>query len=541
MLLPGMIPVFNRAVAAPAGYVGAGDVVAGATAWWGLRGYNAAVSNGTTKAVNIRRASDNTTQDFVILSNGSLDVASIATFISGTTGFVTKLYDQTGNGNDLVQATAAKQPQIFLNAIGSLPVAYANGAIPQWVQTAGGFSLNQPDSTALVYFDNNTASNAGVAATGTGASVQSVGVASPSAGNVYIYAGTVLSVASTQGAWHSLQGLYNSTSSKLNLDNVLTTGDVGTGNISTSTEELFASSNGNFPFTGYILESGWWGGDQSSQFSALYSNQSSYWGYGSYDIATQAWVQQVLRNGGSVSTTRQGVVDTLIKGLKTDGVWSKLDRLWLFAAENSQAALTDLVGLTLATANGSPTFTTDRGYTGQDLATPTAYVDSGYNPSSGATFTQNSAHISAWSVTNNAASNGGCLMGADTSGGGNSNINLFDTYLDGNVYGRINDAPASGSQGAPGTRQGHWIANRSGASASQVYQNGSNFSSPNATSGAVPNTNLFILCDDNSASGPINGTPNQLAMASAGGSLSSTDASNFYSRLRTYMTAVGVP
>jgi hypothetical protein len=77
-------------------FVGAGDVVSGAQAWWGLRSYTTAgvLSN----IVRLRRDSDNTEQDFATLSNGNLDVASISTFKSAANLFVVTLYDQTGNG-----------------------------------------------------------------------------------------------------------------------------------------------------------------------------------------------------------------------------------------------------------------------------------------------------------------------------------------------------------------------------------------------------------------------------------------------------------
>ena len=49
--------------AAPA-YTGPGDIVASATAWYGLRAYNAAiVTTGTQALVNLRRSSDNHTCD----------------------------------------------------------------------------------------------------------------------------------------------------------------------------------------------------------------------------------------------------------------------------------------------------------------------------------------------------------------------------------------------------------------------------------------------------------------------------------------------
>ena len=61
-------------------YVGPGDIVSGAIAWYGLRAYNLAYTTGTNKAINIRRASDNTTTDIVILTSGALDIATAATF-----------------------------------------------------------------------------------------------------------------------------------------------------------------------------------------------------------------------------------------------------------------------------------------------------------------------------------------------------------------------------------------------------------------------------------------------------------------------------
>lgn len=82
--LPGFPPgaFSNQAAHAPAGvsYTGPGDVVSGATVWYGLRAYNAAYATGSNKAINYRRASDNTTQDGVILTTGAFDIASANTF-----------------------------------------------------------------------------------------------------------------------------------------------------------------------------------------------------------------------------------------------------------------------------------------------------------------------------------------------------------------------------------------------------------------------------------------------------------------------------
>lgn len=252
-----------------------------------------------------------------------------------------------------------------------------------------------------------------------------------------------------------------------------------------------------------------------------------------YDPATNAWIAAVIANGGSVSTPRKSVVDALISGLKSDNIWTQLDRLWLFAGENQPSALTDLVNLSLATAVNSPTFTTDRGYTGQDSASPTAYVDLGYNPTTNAVnLTLNVAHASAWSTTNTAATGGGSWYGMN-------NLNFYNTFTDGNLYSRLGENASGGTPNS--SRTGHWIMNRTGASAMQIYQNGANFSSPNTTASSYLNGDTFALCNSGNGSTATHGTPNQIAEMSYGGGFSSGDATKFYNRLRTYMTAVGVP
>lgn len=68
--------------AAASGYTGPGDVVGSAVVWYGLRGYSAAyAAPGTGNSVNVRRASDNATQDIVILTTGAVDIASYNTFV----------------------------------------------------------------------------------------------------------------------------------------------------------------------------------------------------------------------------------------------------------------------------------------------------------------------------------------------------------------------------------------------------------------------------------------------------------------------------
>jgi len=66
----------------------------------------------TGPLVRVRRASDNVESDFYALYDGGLDVIGLSNFCVGTDGFVATWYDQSGNGRNATQATAANQPQI---------------------------------------------------------------------------------------------------------------------------------------------------------------------------------------------------------------------------------------------------------------------------------------------------------------------------------------------------------------------------------------------------------------------------------------------
>lgn len=61
--------------------------------------------------IRVRRSSDSTEQD-IPLKGDYLDTANLLSFVGASSGYVTKIYDQSGGGRDLVQATAAKQPRI---------------------------------------------------------------------------------------------------------------------------------------------------------------------------------------------------------------------------------------------------------------------------------------------------------------------------------------------------------------------------------------------------------------------------------------------
>jgi hypothetical protein len=109
------------------GFVGLLDEYSGAAAAYSLRQLS---STYTGDSIRVRRASDNTEQDIGFVNN-ELDTATLESFCSGTNGFVTTWYDQSGNAYNATQSTAANQPQIVSSGsvltLNSKPCISPNG------------------------------------------------------------------------------------------------------------------------------------------------------------------------------------------------------------------------------------------------------------------------------------------------------------------------------------------------------------------------------------------------------------------------------
>ena len=90
------------------------DAYPGASAAYSLRLLTNAY---TGDLVKVRRASDDTTQEFTeaqIIGSGA---GSLEEFCAGTDGFVEIWYDQSGNENNAIQETEASQPKIVSNGV----------------------------------------------------------------------------------------------------------------------------------------------------------------------------------------------------------------------------------------------------------------------------------------------------------------------------------------------------------------------------------------------------------------------------------------
>lgn len=85
----------------------------------------------TGKAIKVRRSSDNTPADIGFTSAGDLDTATLKAFVGSGTGYVSIWYDQSGNGYNATQNTAANQPTIMISGMinrdNGQPSVYTSG------------------------------------------------------------------------------------------------------------------------------------------------------------------------------------------------------------------------------------------------------------------------------------------------------------------------------------------------------------------------------------------------------------------------------
>ena len=78
---------------------------------WGIYSIRKLRSAYSGSCMRIRRSNDDAEQD-IGFTLDSFDSAAVASFVGANSAYVTKIYDQSGSSNDLVQATAGSQPRI---------------------------------------------------------------------------------------------------------------------------------------------------------------------------------------------------------------------------------------------------------------------------------------------------------------------------------------------------------------------------------------------------------------------------------------------
>lgn len=250
-----------------------------------------------------------------------------------------------------------------------------------------------------------------------------------------------------------------------------------------------------------------------------------------FDADVLSWRDAVVANGGSVSLGRLIVVDQFVFSEKAAGLWTLTDDYWGFWAENAAQALTSLKQRRLATAVNSPTFTPDRGYTGDGS---TSYLDTGFNPSLHAVaMTTNGVRLAAYERTYVGGS--GCTAGV------NSSLNRALNIRSSGASMAANGAPATFSVSLPSVgmiasaRRGPLVSDQVGFKNS-ISQARSVDASAVGTS--LPVLPIFVHCVNNSGS-PALFCATQVGFLAVGAGLSDAQELAQYGDVQVWASSVG--
>ena len=257
-------------------------------------------------------------------------------------------------------------------------------------------------------------------------------------------------------------------------------------------------------------------------------------------LSCQQSVNYLARTAGGNEGGNAANISALICGLVADGLidgslagaagcGTYFDGLYIFAQQNRADASLNLCGTSYPlTVDAATVFTAYAGFNSFTVGMTT-----GYNPSasSGRKWALTSAGFGAW-VYQTPVLEAPAIAGTFTA---NASYGHIDPRFTGNqFYGRVNNnvTPSAASPQA----RGLYGVERSDASGDTLYYNGASLG---LKAGATVQVDTGFNFGRVTAGGQP--TTNTLSMGYMGAPLGAAKQAAFYARLRTYMTAVGVP
>lgn len=241
------------------------------------------------------------------------------------------------------------------------------------------------------------------------------------------------------------------------------------------------------------------------------------------DADAQAYIDKIETDSGeTVSASYDSNIDTLVQGLKTDGIWSKLDFLYLHKRTPYREGV--IINMIDATAqgseNGSLTWSETAGLTGNGS---TGYFNPGFTPSvDGVNFTQNDASFG-FRISD--ALNG--VWGND-----NVKITAFDADT---IITKLNQSSDEFTTIAD-PLDGFLGLCRASSTNVRIFSDGSLQENAAETSSALSSEQILFLAKD-SGGGPSDFSTNTMEFGYAGANLTDAEMADFNSRMNTYFAS----
>ena len=244
--------------------------------------------------------------------------------------------------------------------------------------------------------------------------------------------------------------------------------------------------------------------------------------------------QAFITAAAITNATQISAINNFVKGLKADGLWTKMKAIYPFVGgtasthkfnlkdpRNVDAAfrLVFVGGWTHSSTGALPNGTT-------------GYAETYLRPST--TLTLNNSHLSYYSRSN-VAGNTGCAIGSYNTSFTSAN-QIFIRFTDNNFYTVIDNSAFITYSNTNTT--GYYVTSRTASNLIKTFKNNSLMGSNTASTIILNNATIFIGAR-NDAGTPILYDNKECAFASIGDGLTDTEAANLYTRVQTYQTALG--
>jgi len=249
------------------------------------------------------------------------------------------------------------------------------------------------------------------------------------------------------------------------------------------------------------------------------------------DAIVTDWVSRTVTAGGSVSSSTRTILDTFVKGLKADGIWTKMSAGFILPlASNAFAGcLTPLI-------IPASRVITNSNFVSADYSLGTGLDPGAANGSKLLTstillsdlMTQTNAQVSAYQ--NLYRNSPAYTFFAGATRFGTPRLVFHATWSDGVYYWDCFDQGSGRLSRSNGGTGGLTSGSRISASASAIYRNGSVSASNSGSSSGFPgSSSLEMLFEDRS----------RYTYFYAGPALSASEEALHYARVQTMQTAFG--
>lgn len=254
-----------------------------------------------------------------------------------------------------------------------------------------------------------------------------------------------------------------------------------------------------------------------------------------YDSDYQALLTQATSLGYTLpSVTLRTKQNTLVTSLKSAGVWTIIDVLYVFRNNDTglgNFALLNWKAPTLfaCTLPVAPTYTVN-GYDGNGS---TQYLSTNWTPSTdGVNYQLTDASMFGYQHENVQAT--AALWGASGAGGINASRMITRNASDNNTY-AINNSTGDNYNHTNAT--GFWQPKRTASNAEALFKNGSSVDT-NTVGAALRPTSPVTLLAYNVNGSPTNFNGSTIGCYGAGASMSSQQSSDLYTAFNTYFSSL---